>query len=190
MCCAHKEFFMNTKKSLGVLYGLGVLLSVVLIWLDQFTKYLAVEGLRGKRPFVILPGVFELRYLENQGAAFGVLQGKRTFFLVVTLLMILLLIYVYGRIPLRKRFFALHGICIALFAGAVGNCIDRAANDYVIDFFYFSLINFPIFNVADIYVTCAMAVFVVLFLFYYREEELDLLAAEIFPWKKREASGS
>ena len=178
---------MNTKKKLGVLYFLGALLSIVLIWLDQFTKHLAVEGLRGKPPFVLLPGVFELRYLENQGAAFGVLQGKRMFFLVVTFLMILLLVYIYGRIPVQKKYYALHGICIALFAGAAGNCIDRVINDYVIDFFYFSLINFPIFNVADIYVTCAMAVFVVLFLFYYREEELDVLAAQIFPWKKREA---
>ena len=178
---------MNTKKKLGVLYFLGAPPSIALIWLDQFTKHLAVEGLRGKPPFVLLPGVFELRYLENQGAAFGVLQGKRMFFLVVTFLMILLLVYIYGRIPVQKKYYALHGICIALFAGAAGNCIDRVINDYVIDFFYFSLINFPIFNVADIYVTCAMAVFVVLFLFYYREEELDVLAAQIFPWKKREA---
>lgn len=181
---------MNTKKQLGALYGFGVVLSIVLVWLDQFTKHLAVEGLRGKQPFVLIPGVFELRYLENQGAAFGVLQGKRMFFLVITFLMILLLAYVYGRIPVQKRFFALHGICVTLFAGAIGNCIDRIMNDYVIDFFYFSLINFPIFNVADIYVTCGMAVFVVLFLFYYKEEELDLLATQIFPWRKTEARKS
>lgn len=181
---------MKESKHLGKLYGVGVLLSAFLIWLDQFTKHLAVEGLRGQRPFVLLPGVFELRYLENQGAAFGVLQGKRTFFLVVTVLMVALLVYIYGRIPVQKHFYALHGICIALFAGALGNCIDRIENDYVIDFFYFSLIDFPIFNVADIYVTCGMAVFVVLFLFYYKEPELDLLAARIFPWKRTEAEGS
>lgn len=181
---------MNTKKQPGLLYLFGAALSAILIWFDQFTKHLAVAGLRGQRPFVLLPGVFELRYLENQGAAFGVLQGKRTFFLVITVLMVGLLIYVYGRIPVQKKFYALHGICIALFSGAIGNCIDRALNDYVIDFFYFSLINFPIFNVADIYVTCAMAVFVILFLFYYKEEELDRLAARIFPWKKAEVKGS
>ena len=179
---------MNTKKQQGKLYCFGTILSVFFIWLDQFTKHLAVQNLRGGHPFVLLPGVFELRYLENQGAAFGVLQGKRMFFLVTTFLMILLLIYIYGKIPIRQKFYALHGICIALFSGAIGNCIDRILNDYVIDFFYFSLINFPIFNVADIYVTCAMAVFVVLFLFYYKEDELDLLAAQIFPWKKTEGA--
>lgn len=181
---------MNTKKQLGKLYCLGAILSIFFIWLDQFTKHLAVRNLRGGSPFVLLPGVFELRYLENHGAAFGMLQGKRIFFLVITFLMIVLLVYIYGKIPLQRKFLALHGICIALFAGAVGNCIDRIVNNYVVDFFYFSLINFPIFNVADIYVTCAMTVFVILFLFYYKEEELDLLAARIFPWKKTEARGS
>lgn len=179
---------MNTKKQPGRLYAFGAVLSIILIWIDQLTKHLAVITLKRHYPFVLLPGVFELRYLENHGAAFGVLQGQRAFFLIVTFVMIALLIYVYGRVPLQPRFYVLHGICIALFAGAIGNCIDRILNDYVIDFFYFSLINFPIFNVADIYVTCAMAVFVVLFLFFYKEEELDLLASEIFPWKKTKRS--
>ena len=98
--------------------------------------------------------------------------------------MVVLLSYVYGRIPTERKFFPLHGICIALFAGAIGNFIDRILHNYVIDFFYFSLINFPIFNVADIYVTCAMALFIILFLFYYKEADLDRLSALILPWKK------
>ena len=58
--------------------------------------------------------------------------------------------------------------------------IDRLRFDYVVDFFYFSLINFPIFNVADIYVTCATIILAILILFYYKDEELDCL----FPKKK------
>lgn len=176
---------MNTKKQMGKLYLTGAFISIFLILLDQLTKYLAVRMLRAGGPFVLIKGVFELRYLENQGAAFGVLQGKKMFFIVVTVLMILLLLYVYGKIPAEKRFFALHGICITLFAGAVGNFIDRICHNYVIDFFYFSLINFPIFNMADIYVTCAVAVFIVLFLFYYKEADMDRLAVLIFPWKRK-----
>ena len=91
---------------------------------------------------------------------------------------------------MEKHFYPLHGICIALFAGAVGNFIDRILHNYVIDFFYFSLIDFPIFNVADIYVTCAMALFIMLLLFYYKEADLDRLTALIFPWKKHGVSGS
>ena len=183
---------MNTtiKKNTAGRFCFGALLSVLLIFLDQWTKYLAVKNLKDQASFVILRGVFELHYLENRGAAFGVLQGKKIFFVTVTVLMIVLLIYVYGRIPAERHFYPLHGICIALFAGAIGNFIDRILHNYVIDFFYFSLINFPIFNVADIYVTCAMALFIILFLFYYKEADIDRLSALILPWKKRGASES
>lgn len=175
---------MNRKK-MSVHILLGIVLSALLIGIDQLTKYLAVVYLRGKESFVILRGVFELQYLENRGAAFGMLQGKKTFFMIITILMMLLLIYVFVRIPLEKHYYALHGICIALFSGAIGNFIDRIKLDYVVDFFYFSLIDFPIFNFADIYVTCAMFVFVILFLFYYKEKDLDNLSGWLFPRKKR-----
>ncbi|MDD7643381.1 MAG: signal peptidase II [bacterium] len=174
----------NNGKRTAQLYAFGAVWSFLLILLDQWTKYLAVTKLKDQASFVLLKGVFELHYLENHGAAFGVLQGKKVFFVCVTVFMIVLLSYIYGKIPLERRFYPLHGICIALFAGAIGNFIDRIRNDYVIDFFYFSLINFPIFNVADIYVTCAMALFIVLFLFYYKEADLDRLTALVLPWKK------
>lgn len=180
----------NSKKHRVGLFSLGALLVLLLVFVDQVSKYLAVAKLKDQASFVILKGVFELHYLENHGAAFGVLQGKKFFFITVTVLMIALLIYVYGRIPVEKHFYPLHGICIALFAGAVGNFIDRILHNYVIDFFYFSLIDFPIFNVADIYVTCAMALFIMLLLFYYEEADLDRLTALIFPWKKHGVSGS
>lgn len=163
----------------------GALLAFLLILIDQGTKYLAVLKLKEQEPFVIIKDVFELRYLENRGAAFGVLQGRRMLFMVITVLAVVLLVYLYGRLLSDQRFLPLQGICIALFAGASGNFIDRLMHNYVIDFFYFSLIDFPIFNVADIYVTCAMALFMILFLFYYKETDLDRLAALIMPWKKR-----
>ena len=59
--------------------------------------------------------------------------------------------------------------------GAIGNLIDRICQNYVVDFFYFKLIDFPIFNVADIYVTVAAIMFIVLCLFYYKEEDFELL---------------
>lgn len=180
----------KSKKHTASLYFFGGLLAFFLILLDQATKYLAVAKLKDQPSVVILQGVFELHYLENHGAAFGVLQGKKIFFITVTIFMILLLTYVYGRLPMERRFYPLHGICIALFAGAIGNFIDRILYNYVIDFFYFSLINFPIFNVADIYVTCAMALFIILFLFYYKEADLDHLSTLILPWKKNGVSKS
>ena len=78
-----------------------------------------------------------------------------------------------------KKFFFLDLISILFFAGAIGNFIDRIAQDYVIDFFYFCLIDFPIFNVADIYVTVAAFLLIVLGFFYYKDEDWE----KIFPAK-------
>ena len=61
-------------------------------------------------------------------------------------------------------------------SGAAGNMIDRVSHDYVVDFIYFVLINFPIFNVADIYVTVSTFLFVILFLFYYKENDFNFLS--------------
>lgn len=72
-----------------------------------------------------------------------------------------------------KKYFFLRACAVLIMAGAYGNCIDRISHKYVIDFFYFKLINFPIFNVADIYVTAATFLLFFLILFYYKEEELE-----------------
>lgn len=176
----------NTEKQVIRLYIWGAVVSFLLIVFDQWTKHLAVTKLKDQASFVILQGVFELHYLENQGAAFGVLQGKKLFFICITILMIIVLAYIFGKIPFEKHFYPLQAICIALFAGAIGNLIDRVMHNYVIDFFYFSLINFPVFNVADIYLTCSIALFIILLLFYYKEDDLDYLSACILPWKNKE----
>ena len=101
-------------------------------------------------------------------------------FAILTVIVVALLIIAYLRIPTDRRYFWIN-ICIILFiSGAIGNLIDRVFNHYVVDFFYFSLINFPIFNVADIYVTVAAFLFIFLLLFYYKEEDFE----KIFPSKK------
>ena len=69
-------------------------------------------------------------------------------------------------------------------AGAIGNMIDRTLLNYVVDFLYFSLIDFPIFNVADIYLTCATIALGILIIFYYKEDELDLIL-HVFVRKKK-----
>lgn len=176
---------LKQKKKLLPFYGFGALSAFFFIALDQWTKLLAVKHLKGQASIVLWNGVFELHYLENHGAAFSVMQGKKTFFLIITIVMAVFLVYAYGKLPVEKRFFSLHSICILLFSGAIGNFIDRAAHNYVIDFLYFSLIDFPVFNVADIYVTCSVAWFIIVFLFYYKEEELDRISALLVPNKKK-----
>lgn len=161
-------------------YLAGILMSVLLILLDQVTKHLAVTHLKGKSSFVILKGIFELTYVENRGAAFGIFQNQRWMFLILTLVIIAGVFYVVLHLPQERRFLPVEVLAVLILSGAVGNMIDRVVQGYVIDFFYFSLINFPVFNVADCYVTisCIILLFLV---FYYKEEDLD----RIWPFGKK-----
>lgn len=166
---------MNKKKT-SVYYGLILVIGVLaLTWLDQWTKALAVERLKDNASIVLLPGIFELQYLENTGAAFGILNNQLWFFYIVTIVMSSVIIWVYFKLPKTRYYLPVHMILIFLVAGALGNFIDRVSNHYVIDFFYFSLINFPIFNVADIYVTVGVALLCILILFIYKEEDFEFL---------------
>ena len=152
----------------------GLALSVLaLTGLDQWTKALAVGFLKGGDPFVIWDGVFELRYLENRGAAFGMLQGQQLYFVLVGVLVFAGCLYLFSHMSREARYWPIRLIAVCILAGAWGNMIDRLRLGYVVDFFYFKLIDFPIFNVADIYVSVGTAVLAVLVIFYYKEEDLD-----------------
>ena len=155
---------------------IGILAAIVLIALDQWTKHLAVLRLKGQSPIVLWDGVFELHYLENRGAAFGILQGQKAVFLVCTLLILILIVFFYNRLPAGKRFFMMRLVAVFLAAGAVGNLIDRMRYSYVVDFLELKLFGFPVFNVADCYVTVGAVLPSVLILFVYKEEELGFLS--------------
>ena len=164
---------MNKKTRYNLI---GAALALVLIGLDQWTKVLAVKHLMGQEPMVIWDGVFELRYLENRGAAFGILQGQKAVFLICTALVLGVLAFYYNRMPVEKRYLPMRIVGILLGAGAVGNLIDRMTQSYVVDFLYFKLIDFPIFNVADCYVTVGAILLAILILFVYKDEELGFLS--------------
>lgn len=166
----------NIKKGI-----ITIIASFFLIFVDQFTKYLAALYLKGQEPFVMIPKIFQLRYLENRGSAFGMMQNRQIFLLVITIVFLALLIWFYFRIPQNKKYRPLEVIIAAVFSGAIGNMIDRIRLQYVIDFFYFELIDFPVFNIADIYITMSGIAFFLLFLFYYKEEDFDI----IFPQRKK-----
>ena len=190
--------YRKTKRAQAISF-VAVL---VLVLLDQFTKYLAVIFLKDKPAVSIIDGVFELKYLENTSAAFGMdpisllhnifqfdffiqnpqvyLNVRMSFFYFLTLAMISLFVWLFLRIPEQKRFVYLDWIFVFMTAGAIGNFIDRIVQQYVVDFLYFKLIDFPIFNVADIYVTCAAILLLILGIFYYKDEDIDI----ILPSKK------
>ncbi|MDO5345976.1 MAG: signal peptidase II [Lachnospiraceae bacterium] len=156
----------------------GVLGLILLLAADQLTKLLAYTQLRPYGPIKLLPGIFELHYLENQGAAFGMMENMQWVFILFAFVIVAGALLFYIRLPMGDRFRPLRILCITLSAGALGNMIDRITHHYVIDFLYFSLIDFPIFNVADIYVCVSTAILLLLLLFVYKDEDFQLLAGK------------
>lgn len=151
-----------------------VLWSVLLIVFDQWTKYWAKTGL--KDPIPLIRGVFELQYVENRGAAFGILQNKLWLFVIFTLIMLFVLGVLYYHTPLEKDYAWIRFALLLILSGAIGNLIDRVCRRYVVDFLYFKLIDFPVFNVADSYVVVGCCLFVLLY-FVQKEKVTEVLSS-------------
>ena len=161
------------------------ILFVALVLLDQWTKGLAVTSLKGQEAFSIWEGVLELRYFENTGAAWGMLKGKQVFFYVLTVVFFGAVLYEIHRLYKEIRFLPFVYTLVLMVAGAAGNFIDRVYQQYVVDFIYVKIINFPIFNVADCYITVSVILMLLLMFFYYTDEEFDkILPAFSFKKKK------
>ncbi|MDO4167518.1 MAG: signal peptidase II [Eubacteriales bacterium] len=156
-------------------YGLGIVGFFILVILDQYTKYIAIHHLKDTTGVEIIPGIFRLEYLENRGAAFGIFQGQQILLLLITVGILLLLAGLYYKTPVQRKYIPMQITILCIAAGAVGNMIDRIGRQFVVDFFYFYVINFPVFNVADCYVVIGVALAVLLILFYYKEEDFAFL---------------
>ena len=164
---------MNYRKNKGISLITDFILCILLIALDQVTKYFAIRYLKDKPAIVLAEGIFELRYLENRGAAFGMLQNQKVFFILISLIVLTAIAYFLFKMPQEKKYVPLHFLLVLIASGAIGNMIDRIRLEYVVDFFYFVLINFPIFNVADIYVSVSCVILAILMLFVYKDEDLE-----------------
>lgn len=165
----------TSSKSKGLFFFLDILFFILLVILDQITKNLAVVYLKDKPAYVIWDGVFELHYLENSGAAFGMLQNQKLLFVTIAAVILLVIGYILIKLPRNRHYAMLEVLLVLIASGAVGNMIDRVQFNYVVDFFYFKLIDFPIFNVADIYVSVSCVLLAVLVIFFYKDEDFDFL---------------
>ena len=122
------------------------------VLLDRLTKAWAMGPLRAAGDLPLWEGVFHFHYTENRGAAFGMFQGMGWAFIAITVLALAVVAVVLWKT--RGKMHPLLAVCLGLLAGgAVGNLIDRLWLGYVVDFLYFKLINFAIFNVADACIT-------------------------------------
>ena len=152
------------------------MLFVILVIADQLTKHLAVVRLKNQAAYNLINGILVFNYLENRGAAFGVLQNQKYFFVFVALIFIGVIVFVLIKVPTQKKYYSLNILLVMIAAGAVGNMIDRVRYDYVVDFIYLVCIQFPIFNVADIYVTTATVILVFQILFVYKTNDFNFLS--------------
>ncbi len=159
------------------LSGRNIIISIItfaiLYMIDRVSKTYVASKLKDSDPITFFNDKFELSYLENVGAAWGILSGKQLFLIVFTMLIICIIIFFYFRIPGDKRFLILKISVILLLTGAIGNLVDRIRFNYVIDFLYFKAIDFPVFNIADCYVTVGAFILVLCLMFKYDQDELD-----------------
>ena len=151
----------------------GPLVSVlILAVLDQISKYLASVNLMFREDVVIIKNILSLTYHENAGAAFGLFQGGRWFFLVFATIIVIAIGYYYIRLPEGKVYSYIRFFLILILAGALGNSTDRLINGYVVDFLQFEFIRFPIFNLADVFVVCGTFLMAIAVLFFVKEEDI------------------
>lgn len=156
------------------------LMLLVLIALDQITKYLAITKLKGTNGITILKNILSFEYLENRGAAWGIFAGKTEFLLIITIAFsILLCVYILqiekslrNETCRRGLYTVIQTVLVVLVAGAIGNVIDRIRYSYVVDFIKLDFIDFPIFNVADCYVTCSSFFLLIIVIFFMKDDDL------------------
>lgn len=128
-----------------------LIVSILIVILDQVTKFFAVKYLKGNLPKSVIGEFFQLAYVENRGAAFGILQDKKIFFVIISLLVVSILVWMIIKHSGEMDIFTRISM-VMLLGGTIGNFIDRIRQGYVVDFlsFNFGDYSFPVFNVADI----------------------------------------
>lgn len=149
-------------------YILMAVFAAMILIADQVTKFLTVAKipLYGKVDF--LPGIVSLTYVQNDGAAFSMLEGQQWLFAVVFAVFAAFIIWEFSK--KRLPFTTFERFCIvAVFAGGLGNMIDRLRLGYVVDMIATDFINFPVFNVADIFITCGCILLMLHLIFFNKE---------------------
>ena len=147
------------------------LIAAIAVILDQVTKWLAVEFLTKVETVPLIQNVLHLTYLENTGAAFGILKNNRWVFLIISTVAIIALLAYIAKFPPKSKWLGV-GLSFIV-GGGIGNIIDRVLLGYVVDFIDFRLINFAVFNVADSFV-CVGAVLVLIYVFFFSDKKKEV----------------
>ena len=160
------------KKKKLFIYIFVILL---MVFIDQLTKYLVINNFELHEEKPVIGNLLVLTYIRNSGAAWGSFAGKATLLLVFTFIVFIFIFRILHRIWDIPKFKPIRICLLFVIGGAIGNMIDRIRFNYVIDFIFFKFIKFPVFNIADIFVTLSVIVLVILFIFKYNDADHDIL---------------
>jgi signal peptidase II len=141
--------------------GTTLFIAIIILILDQITKFVIASSMRIGDSFEVIPGFLNITSHRNNGAAWGILSGKMSFFVIITVIILIVLIVFYIKEAKHNLFMQI--ALSLLFAGALGNFIDRLFHGEVVDFIdtYIFGYNFPIFNVADSSLTIGVILIII-----------------------------
>ena len=145
-----------------------IIFIIIGLILDRLSKSYAINN------FIENPyqgKLLNFTYLENRGAAFGILQDSRLFFIILTLVIVAALVYYFVK-NYKKNHKILNIALAMIISGAIGNFYDRLFQGYVVDFIEFAFVKFPVFNIADIFVTLGSFLMIIYLIFFEESENI------------------
>ncbi len=154
---------------------IAIIVAVILVVIDQISKYLVVQNMELGESITVIPGLLDFTYSHNDGMAFGLGSGFRWVFIVVTLLVCGVLIYMTTKEDFKSKVY--YASVALIVGGGIGNLIDRVVNGYVVDFLALSFFP-PICNFADYCVTAGTILLVVFIIFYYGKNKKQAVEAD------------
>lgn len=148
----------------------AVLILAAIVAIDQLTKYIAVTKLMPVGSVTFIKGIMDFTFVRNFGAAFGILQGAKGFFVLITLALAVGSAIAFKKMPKTKGYGLVRASLLLILGGAIGNCIDRLFRGYVVDFFDTAFMEWPVFNMADIFVVIGAVLMAFTVLFVIKDE--------------------
>ena len=150
---------------------ISVIVAAVLAAVDQITKHIALTKLKPIGNTTFIKGFMDFTFVKNRCAAFGILNGNIWLLLILAAIICAVIIYSMLKMPKTKEYRLLKAALTLILAGAVGNVVDRVIRGYVVDFFEFTFISFPVFNMADIYVVVGAIAMALIMIFVIKDED-------------------
>lgn len=150
-------------------YAILAAIAAAIVGLDQWTKALTVANVPMHTHLDSVLGIFHITHTENDGAIWGILSGQTWLFILIMVLFLAMIAVIIRRKWLTKKF---EWVCLAFIAGGgIGNMIDRLVSGKVTDMIEFDFVKFPVFNVADCFITVGCAALMVYIIFFDREKK-------------------